>query len=156
MILRNRLVGVSVGLAALGSACAAYAASPAIIAAINARKSNYKEIGGAFKTINDEIKTGSPDLATVRPLARDLVARASGQLKYFPKGSGPGSGEKTRAKAAIWTDQATFVKLHNNMLGSARALQAATDKGDVAAMASARTALGGACKACHDKFRESD
>ena len=156
MNLWNRFVGAGLGLAALAGACAAYAASPAIVAAINARKANYKEIGGAFKTINDEIKTGSPDLATVRPLARDLLTRASGQLKYFPKGSGPESGEKTRAKAAIWADQSTFVRLHNEMLGAARALQAATVSGDVAAMTSARTTLGGACKACHDKFRESD
>jgi len=152
----KRAVGIGAGIAALASACAAYAASPAIVAAIHARKANYKEIGGAFKTINDEIKTGSPDLATIRPLARDLLTRASGQLKYFPKGSGPVSGEKTRAKAAIWADQATFVKLHNDMLGAARLLQAATVSGDVAAMTSARTALGGACKSCHDKFRESD
>lgn len=152
---QRKSIAVGIAVAVLGSSCA-YAASPAVIAAITARKANYKEIGGAFKTINDEIKTGAPDLATIRPLARDLLSRASGQLKFFPKGSGPESGEKTRAKAAIWADQATFVKLHNDMLGAARALQAATVSGDVAAMTSARTALGGACKACHDKFRESE
>ena len=152
----SRSIGIGAGLLAVATASFAYAASPAIVAAITARKANYKEIGGAFKTINDEIKTGAPDLATIRPLARDLLTRASGQLRYFPKGSGPESGEKTRAKAAIWADQATFVKLHNDFLNSAKALQAATVSGDLAAMTSARTAAGGACKSCHDKFRESD
>jgi len=149
-------LAICVGVAVLTSAYAACAASPAIIAAVAARKSNYKEMGGDFKTISDEIKTGAPDMGTVRPAARDLVTRAGGQLKYFPKGSGTESGEKTHAKPEIWTDQVTFVKLQNDMLGAARTLQAAADGGNLAAMTSARTALGGACKACHEKFRESD
>jgi len=154
--LRKAIAGFCLTATLLGSCYVAYAASPTAAAAIAARKANYKEIGGAFKTINDELKTGAPDLATIRPLAREIVTRASDQLKYFPKGSGPESGEKTRAKPAIWTDQATFVKAHNDMLGAARALQAATMTGDVAAMTSARATLGGTCKACHEKFRESE
>lgn len=154
--LKKATVALGVAVVILSGGYAAYAASPAATSAVAARKANYKEIGGAFKTINDEIKTGAPDLATIRPLARDIVTRASGQLKYFPKGSGPESGVKTRAKANIWTDQATFVKNHNDMLGAAKALQAATLTGDLAAMTTARTALGGTCKSCHDKFRESD
>ena len=152
----TKTIGLCASIAMLASACAAYAATPAIVAAITARKANYKEIGGDFKTISDEIKTGAPDLATVRPAAKDLVTRAAGQLKYFPKGSGPESGEKTRAKAEIWTDQATFAKLQNDMVGAAGKLQAATVSGDLAGLTAARTALGGACKACHEKFRESD
>lgn len=151
---RRAAAGLCVAVAILGSNCA-NAASPAA-AAIAARKANYKEIGGAFKTIGDEIKTGAPDLATIRPLARDIVTRASAQMRYFPKGSGPEAGEKTRAKPVIWTDQAAFVKSHNDMLAAAKGLQAATMAGDVAAMTSARATLGGTCKACHDKFRESD
>lgn len=153
---RKATVVLGVAIAILSGGYAAYAASPAATSAIAARKANYKEIGGAFKTINDEIKTGAPDLATIRPLAREIVTRASNQLKYFPKGSGPESGVRTRAKAIIWGDQAAFVKTHNDMLGAARALQTATMSGDLAAMTSARTALGGTCKSCHDKFRESD
>lgn len=132
---------------------AAYAASPAATNAVNARKANYKEIGGAFKTINDELKSGAPDMNTVRPLARDIATRSALQLKNFPRGSGPESGVKTRAKAEIWTDNATFVKLQNDMVSSANLLSAAAIKGDVNGMSSARTALGATCKSCHDRFR---
>ncbi len=135
------------------AAYSAYAASPAATNAVNARKANYKEIGGAFKTINDEIKSGAPDMNTVRPLARDVASRSALQLKNFPRGSGPESGLKTRAKAEIWKDSATFTKLQNDMVGAANQLAAAAAKGDVAAMTSARNTLGGTCKSCHDRFR---
>jgi cytochrome c556 len=139
-----------------GAAWVAEAAAPAMIAAVNARKANYKEIGGAFKTINDEIKTGSPDIATIRPLAKDIFTRASGQLKFFPQGSGPQPGVKTRAKAEIWSDQAGFKKIHGDMIAAAGALQDAANRGDVAAITAARTKLGATCKSCHDKFREAE
>ena len=137
-------------------AVAASAATPQIVAAVNARKANYKEIGGAFKTINDEIKSGNPDMNAVKTAARDIAARAPQQLKYFPKGSGPESGIKTRAKAVIWADQATFLKGQQELVAASAALQTAAMSGDGAALASARTRTAAACKSCHDRFREED
>lgn len=139
-------------------ACAtvAWAASPAMTTAVAARRANFKEIGGAFKSVNDELKSGAPDLNTVRPLARDLAARSGQLAKYFPRGSGPEAGVKTRAKAAIWKDYATFSKLQTDMVTAANALNAAAQRGDTAGMGSARLALGGTCKSCHDRFREAD
>lgn len=135
------------------AAYSAYAASPEATNAVNARKANYKEIGGAFKTINDELKSGAPDMNTVRPSAAVIARRSALQLKFFPRGSGPESGLKTRAKAEIWKDSATFTKLQNDMVGAANQLSAAAAKGDVAAMSAARNTLGGTCKSCHDRFR---
>lgn len=152
---RNKLVAASL-LTLAGGSWIAEAAAPNVIAAVNARKANYKEIGGAFKTINDEIKTGSPDFNTIRPLAKDIFTRASGQLKYFPQGSGPQAGVKTRAKAAIWTDLAGFRQAQGDMVAAAGALQDATNRGDVAVLTAARTKLGAACKNCHDKYREAE
>jgi cytochrome c556 len=135
---------------------AAQAATPDIAAAVKARKANYKEIGGAFKTISDEVKTGSPDLATIRPLARDLANRANGQLKWFPRGSGPQSGEKTRAKAAVWTDAAGFTKAHSRFTAAAAKLNLAIASGDVGQITQAQKALGATCRDCHDRYREAD
>ena len=145
----------SLALATVGLAAsyAAYAATPAVTNAIKARQASYKEIGGAFKSINDEIKSGSPDMNSVRPLARDIATRAALLPKYFPKGSGPESGVKTRAKAEIWKDNATFVKLQGDMITAAKALDAAAASGNVGGLTSARNSLGGTCKSCHDRFR---
>ncbi|SNS30752.1 Cytochrome c556 [Sphingomonas laterariae] len=132
------------------------AAAPTIAAAVKARKANYKEIGGAFKTINDEVKTGSPDIATIRPLARDIANRAAGQMKWFPKGSGPESGEKTRAKATIWTDMAGFNRAHTGFVTAANNLNTAIASGNAGQIAQAQKVLGNSCKTCHDRYRESD
>lgn len=140
-------------LALLLGSYAAWAASPAVTSAISARKANFKEIGGAFKTINDELKSGAPDMNAVRPAARDLATRSAQQVKFFPRGSGPESGVKTRAKAEIWADNAAFVKLQNDMTGAANALNAAAVSGNATALATARTSLGATCKSCHDRFR---
>lgn len=139
--------------AGLATSFAVYAASPAVTSAVKSRQASYKEIGGAFKTINDEIKSGRPDMNTVRPLAHDIAGRAALMPKFFPKGSGPESGLKTRAKAEIWSDNANFVKLQGDMITAARALDAAAASGNVAALTAARTTLGGTCKSCHDRFR---
>lgn len=123
-------------------------------AAAAARKGNFREIGGAFKTINDELRTGAPDMNAVRPAARDLAQRAQLTLGQFPRSSAPGPSLQTRAKADIWANQAAFVKLQNEMIAAAKALDAAASRGDVAAMKGARDTLGGTCKSCHDRFRE--
>ena len=132
----------------------ALAAAPNIAAAVNARKANYKEIGGGFKTINDELKSGSPDMNAVRPVARDIATRAASTLKFFPRGSGPESGLPTRAKAEIWANQADFVRIQQQMIAAANELNSAATAGDIGRMQSARATLGGTCKSCHDRFRE--
>lgn len=155
----KRLGSVTTAAAAilgLSGATFAYAASPAIVSMIKARQANFKEIGGDFKSVNDEIKSGSPNLGSVRSAARDLATRAAGQGKYFGKGSGPESGEKTRALPAIWTDAAGFAQVNANFVKAASALNAAAQAGDVAQLTAARNALGGTCKSCHEKFRQQE
>jgi cytochrome c556 len=148
----NKAVAACVAIG-LGT-CGAFAAGPDIAGVIKARKGNYKEIGGAFKSINDELKTGAPDMNSLRPIARDLASRAAFSLKHFPKGSGPESKQPTRAKAAIWSNQGEFNAIQQQMVEAAKALNAAAAAGNLAGMQSARTKLGATCKSCHDKFRE--
>ena len=150
MKLRHATAFAALGLLA---GYAAHAAAPAIADAIKARQASYKEIGGAFKNINDELKSGSPDMNSVKPLAREIATRAALLPKFFPKGSGPEAGIKTRAKPEIWRDNAAFVKLQGDMIAAARTLDAAAASGNVAGVTAARTTLGGVCKSCHDRFR---
>lgn len=131
-------------------------ASPEIVHAIKARKENYKEIGGAFKTITDEIKIGSPDANSVGSAAREVQMRSKEQLQYFVPGSGPDSGEKTRAKAEIWADLPAFRQKHEDFIAAADKLVATVNSGDVAAMVEQHKAVGAACKTCHDRFRAPD
>ena len=148
-----RMPGAMLAITLVSIACAGYAASPAVSAAVSARQAAFKEIGGAFKTVNDEIKSGRPDWNTVRSSARNLETRATAVVRYFPRGSGPQAGVRTRALPAIWTDAATFTRLQTEFAANARALSAAAAAGNATDLAAARTALGGSCKACHDRFR---
>jgi cytochrome c556 len=132
------------------------AATPEIVDAIKSRKANYKDIGGGFKTINDEVKTGAPSIDTIQPLAKEILKRGSMQMNFFPVGSGPESGEKTRAKAQIWSELDNFRKLNQDFLNAAEQLNSAIDGGNVATITSAQKSLGQSCKGCHDHYREAE
>lgn len=149
-------VPVAVAAVALVLGTAAMASTPEIVEAIKSRKANYKEIGGAFKTLNDEIRTGAPSIDTIQPLAKDLLQRGSMQMNFFPTGSGPESGEKTRARAEIWMEPEDFRKSHQDFITAAEQLNRAIDSGDQAAIASAQKALGTSCKSCHEHYRQPD
>jgi cytochrome c556 len=74
---------------------------------------------------------------------------------WFPAGTGPDVGE-TRAKPDIWQDAQDFSsKLHDFQI-AAQAFDAAARSGDVDAIKARGADLGGACKACHDKYRAEE
>lgn len=146
------LVG-AVAIAAAGTA--AYAQfSPK--EAVTARVSGYRETGAAFKTINDQLKSDVPLKVMLRASAKRIVQTSHDQYGWFPRGSGPESGEKTKAKAAIWTDAAAFKAAQDNFQQQAGRMSQAVDSGDVGQMKTATRALGEACAACHNKFREKE
>lgn len=140
--------------AALLTASAALAATASETIAL--RKGNFKEIGGAFKTVNDELRASSPDMNSLRPAAQDLATRARQSVGHFPKGTGPEAGVPTRALPAIWRDTAGFKAVQNQFVASADKLNAAVKARNAAAMEAARRDLGASCKTCHTKFRRED
>lgn len=151
-----RLTQYAVAAILFGATLSAMAATAEISAAIKSRKANYKEIGGAFKTLNDEIRTGAPSIDTIRPLANDLLKRGSMQMNFFPPGSGLESGEKTRAKAAVWSEPQEFRRLHEDFMQAAQKLNQAIEADAPAAIAGAQKALGATCKSCHERYREPE
>src|SRR5690606_30864705 len=76
--------------------------------AIALRQANFKEIGAAFKTLRDEIRSRHPDTNAIGSAARDLTRRAGVVATLFPADSAPAVGVETRAKAEIWRDEAGF------------------------------------------------
>ncbi|HWT12671.1 MAG TPA: cytochrome c [Allosphingosinicella sp.] len=124
-----------------------------IAAVMHARHEHYEEMGKAMKAIDRELKGGSPSLEAVRRNAALIAGYGPQILTWFPEGSGPETGRRTRAKAEIWSDAATFrQRAEAFQAESARFNQIAQD-GDVEAIRAAVPALGTACKNCHDRFR---
>ena len=141
--------------AASGTSNAAAEADPALVQAVKQRQANFQDMGAAFKAISDELRAGRPD-STTTDFSIDSVVRYGRQVKdWFPAGSGPELGIKMEAKANIWEDpeefQARVTQLEEAMDGLA-----AAKGGDLETVQAAFRKAGGACKACHDKFREED
>ena len=123
---------------------------------VKSRIAGYREIGAAFKAINDQLRSGTPQPYLLQVSAREIANGTREQYRWFPAGSGPKPGVKTRAKPAIWAQPVKFKALQDNFAAKAGALAVATKGGDAARIAAAVRELGGACKACHDVYREEE
>lgn len=115
------------------------------------RHEKYEDLGKTFKVLLDNSKLDKPDMAAVTPAAAKVKEYADQMGTWFPPGTGPEvAGTKTRAKAEIWTDRATFDAGLVKLQEEAGKLAAVTDAAGFKAQFGA---TGGSCKNCHDKFR---
>ena len=133
--------------------------STAALAAVDAAKiyearhTKFHAIANAFKAIMETSKSEKPDTALVASQAKIIEGLAHKIPTWFPAGTGAESGVKTRAKAEIWTDSAGFAAAAKNLETQSIALQSVATKGDIAALQAQVKATGGACGACHTKYR---
>ncbi len=135
---------------------AAQEASAEVKAQIEARQAQYKKLGAAFKTINDNLQSGSPDVAAIQTAAASIPVETATMADWFPEGTGPESGVKTGALPAIWENRADFDQKIAAFQTAAANLNTVAQGGDVAAIGAAFGATGGTCKACHDNYRLDD
>jgi cytochrome c556 len=132
-------------------------AGPAEIAQIKPRQDKLRDMGGALKAIDDELKKRTVDWDNVvLPNAQTLKDRSGYLLNWFPKGSGPESGVKTYALPAIWQKNDDFVKLGKAAQAEIAKLSQAANGKDAEALKAQSLATGKACKACHDSYRSPD
>ncbi|VWX61163.1 c-type cytochrome [Sphingorhabdus sp. 109] len=123
---------------------------------IETRQAQLKKIGKAFKTISDQLRASSPDLAQIQAAAAAVPTEAANMIDWFPEGTGPDSGVETEALPIIWEDKDDFDSKVVAMQDAAAKLETAAQGGDVEAVAAAFKTTGGTCKACHDKYRLDD
>jgi cytochrome c556 len=151
------LVIKSMGVAAVLAATAGGAWAAATAAdAIHARQAGFKQMSAAFKGLNDQLNSPAPDKAQVAALSKRVNEIAPQIGGWFPAGTGPEAGVKTRAKPDIWAKPAEFQ-------AAARALPVETAKlaslgamGDIEAAKAQFKVVGGKCGACHTPFREKE
>lgn len=117
------------------------------------RHDNYEALGKQMKVLMDNMKAATPDMAAVTAAAAEVKKTADVMGTWFPAGTGPETGIKTGAKANIWTDRATFDAAVVKLQTEAAALAAVTD---AAGFKAQFPKTGGACKNCHDTFREEE
>lgn len=97
--------------AAFGISVGGLAGAPPLAATadiVKSRIGGYRELGAAFKNVNDELKSGTPQVYIIQLSARQIRDTAKAQYGFFPAGSGPQPGVKTAAKPQIWARAAEF------------------------------------------------
>jgi cytochrome c556 len=154
MVGTGRWAGAAIALGAgLAVAAGGALAQSAGAEAVKARQANYKQLGGAFKTINDELKSGSPNMPVIKAAAAKMQTLAAQVPSWFPAGSGPEAGVKTGAKPEIWKDSAGFQAQAKALQAATAKLAAAAGGGDADAVKAQVKGVGAACAGCHDKYR---
>ena len=129
---------------------------PTIAAGVDpykARIDSYRELGAAFKNVNDELRKPAPQIYIIQLSARQIRSTAQAQYGFFPAGSGPKPGIKTAAKPEIWTQPAPFKAAQDAFARQAQAFAAAAQAGNPAAIRIQAKALGQTCAGCHKSFR---
>lgn len=151
---RNRSAALVLGLV-LGIAVGGGAALAAVDAGkvVASRIDGFKKMGAAFKGVNDGVKADAPDLKALQANAKTVNQYAHQVHKWFPAGTGPDSGAKTRAKAEIWSDAAGFKAAVTKLEVEAAKLEKVSKTGDINAIKDQGKALGGACGGCHKVYR---
>jgi cytochrome c556 len=119
---------------------------------MKARHDGMVAIGDANKAAHRALAGSSPDLPTVRSSAARIAQLSHDASGWFPQGTGPDVA-KTGAKPDIWQSPEDFAAKLRSFQSAAAAFNAAASGSDVAAMNARYSELGGACKACHDKYR---
>jgi len=75
------------------------------------------------------------------------------KLPWAAFGEGTDQGGNTKAKPEVWTDNAKFKEAAEKMQAEVIKLAAAAKTGKLEDLKTAVGATGGACKNCHDNFR---
>lgn len=121
---------------------------------IQTRQDNFEQIGGAFKTIRDEVRKRNSDMEAIAKAAGTINTMAKELPKWFPTGTGPEAGVETEALPVIWKDQAGFSAAAQRFLEASENMLALAQAGDASTVGSGIPALGGSCKNCHDNYRK--
>ena len=143
------------GLATVGLVGVAVAQSPARTPAqlIQNRQAGYKQIAAAFRAVQTQARAANPDLALIRSNSAIIARLAPSVSGWFPRGTGPEAGVRTRAKAEIWAQPREFRTAAVNLVVAARRLQSVSRGSNVPAIQAAARSLGESCSACHNTFR---
>jgi cytochrome c556 len=154
-----KTIGIGMALIAAMSVCAmgaSAATAPSGATAAKYRILKMKDLGGEYKSLTDELKKRRPNADIVAASAKGLMEMSAQLNSWFPKGSGPETRVKMRAKPNIWTSGAEFSTIARNTAAESVKLNAMVQRNDLAAAEAQARVVGEGCKACHDKFRTED
>ena len=154
-LMRGSAVVLTFGLA-LFLASAAFGQGSPGATPVKARQGQFREIGTAFKAINDELRKDTPGRFILGSSSRLIATNLRQVSGMFPVGSGPARGIETKALPEIWNNRAAFDRLNETAVAQADSLAAAIRINDSGEIRVQVRALGETCKSCHGQFRVAD
>jgi cytochrome c556 len=116
------------------------------------RHDGMEEMGKAMKTLHRDLESDDPNVGEIRSAAATINKNAKAASNWFPAGTGPEAG-KTGAKPDIWQNPQDFANKLAGLQHYAQQFYQSALTGDVDGLKANEETLGGACKACHDKYR---
>jgi cytochrome c556 len=112
-------------------------------------------IGWNFMPMVGMIKDKTPwDQAEFAKHAERISQLAPQLLEGFPEGSDKGA--ETEAKADIWKNMDDFKSRMSDLVRESKALSDVAKAGDEAKTREQFKKTAGACKSCHDKYRNEE
>jgi len=148
----NRLVVCVAALAGLGASLPAAAQFAKPEDAVKYRKAAFQVMAAHFGRIGAMANDKAPFDATAAAANADLVVTMS-KLPYAGFLEGTSSTEKGGPKPVVWTERAKFDAAAKKMQDEVVKLQTAAKSGKLDQLKAAFGPAAGACKACHDDFR---
>jgi cytochrome c556 len=120
--------------------------------AVKYRKAAFTVMGTHFGRIGAMVQGRVPFDAASASANADIVAAMS-KLPYAGFVEGTSGTEKGQPNAKVWSERAKFDASANKMQEEVVKLAAAAKSGNLDQLKTAFGGAGGACKACHDDFR---
>ena len=120
--------------------------------AIKYRKGALTVMGAHFSRV--AAMAGGKAVYDAKAAAENVaIAESMSKLPWaaFPEGSDKG---ETKAKPEIWTDKARFAESAEKLQAELAKLSVAARVGTLDALKPAVSSVAGACKNCHDNFRQ--
>jgi cytochrome c556 len=115
-----------------------------------------------FKVINYNSEQFFLMMKNKAPFDANVVQRAAGRIEMlapmipeaFATDTRKAGSAKTQAREGIWSNAADFKAKSDDLARAAAALNAAAKTGDKGATLKAAGAVGKACSACHDSYKD--
>jgi cytochrome c556 len=106
-------------------------AAPLLAAPADQVPTRLRELGRAFRAVNDGLWSAQPQPMLIHTSARQIGNASQAMYSWFPAGSGPQPGVKTAAKPEIWTQVAQFRQKQDAFAAQAAAFESAAGSNDV-------------------------
>jgi cytochrome c556 len=122
--------------------------------AVDLRQSLFRLIGYSFGPVGAMLKNKMPFDAAVVQKSSARLEQLTPMISELFQTDTRKFQLKTKAREGIWTNKSEFTTKNDDLVKAVQNLTAAAKTGDKKTFTQAAAAVGKACGACHDNFRE--